>query len=182
MSTDTALLVIDAQVGLLEPAYRGSDVVARIKDLISRARTSGAPVVYLQHDGDAGGRLEPGTPGWRIHPEISPGEGDPVVRKRSSDSFYNIELVEVLEARGIRRVVVTGMKTEYCVDTTSRRAVSMGYDVTLATDAHTTTDTESLTAEQVVAHHNETLDDFGNDEHVVTIQPSGEITFEGGKG
>ena len=47
MSTHTALLVIDAQVGLLDEAYRRDEVVARITDLTAKARTSGTPIIYV---------------------------------------------------------------------------------------------------------------------------------------
>lgn len=64
-----------------------------------------------------------------------------------------------------------------CVDTTSRVAISRGYDVTLVRDAHTTSDSEVLTAAQIVAHHNYTLDDFGTDEHVIVTKATQDIIF-----
>jgi hypothetical protein len=55
--------------------------------------------------------------------------------------------------------------------------VSLGYDVTLATDAHTTTDTDTLPADRMIAYHNEILDDFGNDDHVVTAKKAQAIAL-----
>jgi nicotinamidase-related amidase len=66
--------------------------------------------------------------------------------------------------------------TQYCVDTTCRHATSLGYDVTLVGDAHTTM-RDVLQVEQIVAHHNSTLDDFGNDHHVIRVRKSEEIRF-----
>jgi len=64
VSTHTALLVIDAQVGLLDMAHHRDDVVARIADLIAKARAAGAPIIYVQPDSDeAGDLLEIGSPG-----------------------------------------------------------------------------------------------------------------------
>jgi nicotinamidase-related amidase len=180
MNVNTALLVIDVQVGLVEgpePAYRGEALLANVNDLLSKARSAGALVVYVQHDGDAGGRLEVGTAGWAIHPSIAPAEGELVIRKRASDSFYQTPLQQELAARAIRHLVVSGMRTEMCVDTTSRRAISLGYDVTLAADAHATVDSEVLPAAQIIAHHNDTLDGFGTDEHEIAVKDSAEITF-----
>jgi nicotinamidase-related amidase len=174
----TALLVIDAQVGLVERcAPLGDEVVARIARLIESARSAGAHVLYVQHDGDPEGALAVGTRGWQIAPEIVPAEGDAVLRKRASDAFYETRLEEELKTRGVRRLVVAGFRTEYCVDTTCRRATTLGFDVTLASDAHATTDHDTLMAAQIVAHHNTTLDDFGNDRHVVAIQTASEIVF-----
>lgn len=178
MSTQTGLLIIDAQVGLLEEAYHRDEVVARIAVLSANARTAGIPVIYLQHDSDeAGDLLEIGMPGWQIHPALTPQGTDLVVHKRASDSFYETSLQQELSTRRITHLIVTGMKTEMCVDTTSRAAVSRGYDVTLAADAHTTTDTAVLPAAQMIAYHNAILDDFGNDQHVVTLRDAQAISL-----
>lgn len=179
MSKDTALLVVDVQTGVVdwsEPSCNGEEVLARIKELLSRARANGVPVIYVQHDGHEGGRLEPGTRGWEIHPSVAPAGGETVVRKRASDSFYETTLQEELDARGVRHLVVVGCRTQYCVDTTCRRATTLGYDVTLVKDAHTTMG-EVLTAAQIVAHHNATLDEFGNDRHMITAKEAREVTF-----
>ena len=179
MSDGKALLVVDVQRAVVDweaPATGGERVLANIRGLLSKARAAGAPVVYVQHDGEEGGRLAPRTAGWEIHPAVAPEGGEPVVRKRACDSFYETTLREDLSARGIRHLVVVGCRTQYCVDTTCRSATAHGFDVTLASDAHTTA-AELLTAAEIVAHHNATLDDFGNDRHVVTVRPSAEINF-----
>jgi len=61
------------------------------------------------------------------------------------------------QAGGIGHVLITGAQTEYCVDATVRRAASLGYDVTLAADGHTTSASRVLSRDQIVAHHNRTL-------------------------
>ena len=178
-SNDTALLVIDVQVGLIDglPAYRGGEVLERITELLTAARAAKAPVIYVQHDGPEGHLLERSTSGWEIHPAISPTEADVVVRKRACDAFFETPLRRELEERGITNLVVAGAMTQYCVDTACRRAVSLGYDVTLAGDAHTTGDNEILKAAQIIAHHNALLDGFGAGDHVITVKPSREIVF-----
>jgi nicotinamidase-related amidase len=176
-----ALLIIDVQLGLIEEprsAYEGSAVVSRIESLIRKARASKTPVIYVQHDGDEGGPVAVGSEGWQIHPAIRPAEGETIVRKQASDSFHETTLGEELERRAIRRLYVVGCRTEYCVDTTCRRAISLGYDVTLVSDAHTTIDNGVLSAAQIIAHHNATLDDFGTDAHVVALQAAEEIDFQ----
>jgi nicotinamidase-related amidase len=80
-----------------------------------------------------------------------------------------------LEKRGITRLVITGGQTQYCVDTSVRRAAAQGYDVVLASDAHTTDDSETLPAEKIVAFYNETLNGFWAGEHQVKVQPAHEI-------
>ena len=174
--SDVALLVIDVQMfgfGEDSPVYAGESLLANVRGLIARARAAGVPVIYVQHCGAAGEIDEPGAPAWEIHPAIAPAEGDPVVQKRHPDAFQETTLQAELESRHIKRFVVAGMQTEYCVDTTCRRAYSLGYDVVLAEDAHSTWDTIHLTASQVIAHHNATLGGW-----FVTLRPTRDITFE----
>jgi nicotinamidase-related amidase len=182
VSANTALLVIDVQVGLVDsdgvqPAHKGEQMLEKINRLLVAARATGTPVIYIQHDGDAGGRLEAGSLGWAIHPAIAPAEGELVIRKRASDSFLETPLQRELAAQNITRLVITGMRTEMCVDTTSRRAISLGYDVTLVADAHATVDSEVLPAAQIIAHHNYTLDGFGTDEHEIAVRLASEVSF-----
>jgi hypothetical protein len=69
-------------------------------------------------------------------------------------------------------------QTQYCVDTTVRRAVAQGYDVLLASDAHTTEDSDALPAEKIIAFYNETLNGFWAGEREVRVQPASEIHFD----
>jgi len=174
-----ALLIIDVQVGLVEliPAEIRAGVLSKIETLLSRARASGTPVIYIQHDGPKGHPLETHTKGWEIHPSMKPLGNEPVVRKRASDSFFETTLQEELEKRGVTRLIIGGGMTEYCVDTTCRRATSLGYDVTLAGDAHLTRDNGVLTAANIIAHHNLVLDDFGAGDHIITAKATDEVVF-----
>lgn len=182
MSKDTALLIVDVQKGVVnwsQPGSKGSDeVLGRINELLAKARASGNPVIYIQHDSqEADSPLVPGAPGWDIHPAIAPQDGEQVFHKTACDSFYETQLEGELERLGVRHLVVAGCRTQYCIDTTCRSAVARGYDVTLAGDAHMTVDTETLTAAQIIAHHNETLDELDAGSHMIRVKESGEISF-----
>ena len=98
----TALLVIDVQVGIIDGcnAYRGSEVIQTINDLLLKARSEETPVIYVQHDGGAGDLLERGSQGWQIDPRITPKDGERVVEKHACDSFFETELQSELEKRG----------------------------------------------------------------------------------
>ena len=111
MSTTTALLVIDVQVGLIEgenPVYQADAMLERIAGLIAAARAAGTPVIYVQ-DKDVGGV---GTPEWQVHPAVAPKPTELAVRKAWSDSFYETTLGAELQARGITQLVIVGMKTD----------------------------------------------------------------------
>jgi nicotinamidase-related amidase len=175
----TALLIVDMQIGLvaLMSAEVRDSVLPKIKMLLTEARAAGVPVIYIQHDGAEGHPLETQTEGWEIYPSLQPADGECVIRKRESDSFFGTTLQQELEKTGIAHLIVAGGMTEYCVDTTCRRATSLGYDVTLAGDAHLTRDNQVLTAANIIAHHNFVLDDFGAGDHVIRVRPTDEIVF-----
>ncbi len=180
----TAVLVIDVQRGILNDPILArkkeinqafDETVLRIAELIARARTASVPVIYIQHDGGPGHRLEPETSGWPIRPEIAPHPGERVIHKRACDAFFETPLDAELNAAGIKQLVICGCMTQYCIDTTVRRAISLGYDVVLAADGHTTADTDTLRFEQIIAHHNALLDGFDAGEHEVRVCPAAEI-------
>lgn len=175
MAADTALLVIDMQVGLVEGAFQKHETVARLADLVAEARAAGTPVVFIQHQEDDYPPMQPGAPEWQFHPDLTPAEGELVIHKRASDAFYGTPLREELAARGVRHLVVTGMMTEYCVDATCRRASSEGFDVTLVADGHTTEDTTTLSAAQIIAHHNRTLGQMAHPDHPIAVRPRSEV-------
>jgi nicotinamidase-related amidase len=173
----SALVIIDVQVGLvrLMPPELQERVLSKITVLLRQARSSATPVLFIQHDGGKGHPLEAESADWAIHPAILPRTGEPVIRKKASDSFHETRLAEELRAREINHLIITGAMTEYCVDTTCRRAVTVGYDVTLVADAHLTRDTTVLTAAQIIAHHNLVLDGFAAGAHSITVKPAAEI-------
>ena len=182
MGDKTALVVIDTQVGMFEtpglpPVPNGERLLENIEELIRRAREAEVAVVHVRHADGPGHPLEKGTKGWETHPRVAPMPGEPVVDKETPDSFLRTTLGDELESRGIGRLVLAGMQTEYCVDTTCRRAFGLGYDVTRAADPHGTFDDESLTAAQIVAHHNEVI---GNG--FAEVVPSTEIPLGEGTG
>jgi nicotinamidase-related amidase len=179
-----ALVVIDVQNAILdipnvprhlETRTAFDALVARIATLIERARKRQIPVLFIQHDGPNGHRLERGSPGWHIRKEILPAGGEPIIHKQACDSFFETTLGSELSLRKIDRMIVTGCMTEYCVDTTVRRAVSLGYDVQLVADGHLTVDSGVLTFDQIVAHHNALLDGFDAGNHSVQIAPADEF-------
>jgi nicotinamidase-related amidase len=173
----TALLIIDVQVGLVElmPTDLQNQVLSNITVLQNKCRAAGTAVFFIQHDGPKGHPLETETPPWAIHPAIRPLAGELIIRKKASDSFFETALAQELQKKNIGKLITAGAMTEFCVDTTCRRAVTLGYDVTLVSDAHLTRDTPVLTASQIIAHHNLVLDGFAAGSHAIKVMPTAEI-------
>lgn len=108
--------------------------------------------------------MEKLTPGWEIHDAIKPRDKDIILQKNTPDCFNETDLKGYLDKLNIDHLILTGIQTEACVDTTCRRAFSLHYDVTLITDAHSTFDKEEISAPQIINHHNEVLRWFSNTE------------------
>lgn len=150
----TALLVIDVQNGVVEQAHGRDEVLANISTLVARARESGTDVVWIQHNSD---ELQTGSEAWAFVPELPRLDTEPLVQKAYGDAFEDTELEDVLAARSVGRLVVSGAQTDACIRSTLHGALTRGYDATLVSDAHTTEDLTAYGApppEQVIAHTN----------------------------
>jgi nicotinamidase-related amidase len=150
----TALLVVDVQNGVVDGAHVRDAVVANVGSLVEKARREQVPVVWVQHSDE---QLARGTDGWRIVPELKPGDAEPLVEKSYGDSFEDTILETVLSDLGVGRLVVVGAETDACVRSTLHGAFVRGYDATLVSDAHTTGDKTEWGApppDQVIAHTN----------------------------
>ena len=107
-----------------------------------------------------------------IHPTIQPNKGDVIVQKQSPDAFHETSLHDELTKRQVEHLYVAGLQTEYCVDTTCRRAFSLSYRVTLVEDAHSTWDSPVLGAQQIINHHNQVLGGWFTE-----LEKEGELEF-----
>ncbi len=171
---NTALLLIDAQVNMFEPdpVYDGERILQTLSSLLGQARQADIPIVFVQNNGEAGYPDEPNTPGWLIHPALAPLPEEPVVQKWFENAFYQTSLKEKLDSMGITRLIIAGLQTEMCVDTTTRAAHSLDYEIVLVADGHSTFDSENLTAVQIINHHNDILTSFAN------VVPAADLNWE----
>jgi nicotinamidase-related amidase len=134
----SALLVVDVQdsfkVGSRWERRSNPQFEGNLDRLIRAYREAGLPVVFILHnDPDPGFR--PGDPEVRLMDFLERREDDPLLHKNTRNSFTSTNLREILDARGVRRVVVTGISTEQCCETTTRVAADLGYDVDFVTEA-----------------------------------------------
>ena len=134
---NTALLVIDVQNGVLAGAVNRDTVIATIAGLVDTARAHDVPLVWVQHSDE---NLPRDSEKWQYVEELAPRPDEPLVHKQYGDAFEATDLEDVLAARGIGRLVVTGAQTDECIRCTIHGGFVRGYDVTLVSDAHTTED------------------------------------------
>lgn len=152
--TNTALVVIDVQNGVMAGAHNRDGVIANIAQLVGKARAQGVPVVWVQHSSD---ELSMGSDSWRYVPELAQEESEPVVHKRYGDAFEETDLEAVLSERTVGHLIVAGAQTDECIRSTLHGAIVRGYDATLVSDAHTTEDLSEWGApspDKVIDHTN----------------------------
>src|SRR6202165_5364637 len=150
----TALLGRDVEDGVVAGAPARDLVVATVGSLVEKARRERVPVVWVQHSDK---QMTKGSDDWRIVPELTPGDAEPLVEKNYGDSFEDTILETVLSDLGIGRLIVVGAETDACIRSTLHGAFVRGYDATLVKDAHTTSDQTEWGAPppaQVIAHTN----------------------------
>ena len=174
----SAVLVIDMQQGLCEEegAFDCPAVITRINDVTHKARLAKTPVIFVQHQSDAG-YLEKNTTEWQLADGLEVTVSDLKLNKTTPDAFLRTNLRELLNSLEVEKLFICGMHSEFCVDTTTRRALSLGFPVILISDAHTSAGNKAISAQQVIAHENETLTNISSfGPRAITIS-SAEINF-----
>ena len=143
------VIVVDMQNGVFTtPRFDRAGRVACINQLIAAADRT----IFIQHE-DAD--MLPGSAAWQILPELHQPSDAHYISKQACDSFWNTQLDELLQQFNVTSFVICGCATDYCVDTTIKIGSSKGYAISVAADAHTTSDRRWATAEQLIQQHNE---------------------------
>jgi len=130
--SQTALIIVDSQntyrsgpleLNGVEPAL---DECAR---LLARARALAIPVIHIQHDAGPGSPYDIRSDIGAIADKVAPRDGEPIVVKHYPNAFVGTELDARLKALGVTRVVIAGFMTHMCINSTTRGAFSLGYQV-----------------------------------------------------
>ncbi len=150
-----ALLVIDMQKTLFAAGNRHDTygVISRINKILQKARSERLPIFFIRHNSDGDG-LRIDSEGWQILDELDFQDNDTIIEKTNCDSFCETNLAEELIKINVDELIITGCCTDFCIDTTVRKAASMGYKVQVAADAHTTSNKPYLDAATIIKHHN----------------------------
>src|SRR5512141_3106907 len=146
MLVKTSLLIIDIQndyfpggkMELVKPL----EAARNARELLQCFREHGLHHVHIQHVSTRPGAtfFLPDGDGVNIHDAVAHFVGEPLVIKHFPNAFRETNLLELLRADGIERVVITGMMTHMCVDATARAAADLGFQVIVAEDACATRD------------------------------------------
>lgn len=148
------LLIVDMQNAWLNretPRLDKAGVIARINHAAQRTRTLGGKVIFVQHCDE---NSLTGSDEWQIDANLIVLGDDGRVNKTACDSFADTSLLAQLQSNGTETLIICGLATEFCLDTTIRAAPSHGFNVVVLSDAHTTGDRPHMKAPAIIEHHN----------------------------
>ncbi|UVK37716.1 isochorismatase family protein [Mesorhizobium sp. AR10] len=159
LAATAPLIVIDLQTGMFDgvaepPIHDAAGIAARVRVLTEWARRTGRKVAFVRHDGPAGDPLAPGEPGWSVWPALGQAKDEPTFAKSVGDAFSNAALGEWVAGQGAGEVVLVGAQSDFCVAATVKGAFAAGLGVIVVSDAHSTLDSPSETAAEIIARHN----------------------------
>lgn len=151
---DTALLVIDIQDSFKISPERWASrnnpkFEENVTELIGAFREASLPVIFVLHN-DADRGFRPGDPEVRLMDFLDYRETDPLIVKTTFNAFTSTTLDQRLKALNVRKLVISGISTEQCCETTTRVAADLGYEVDFVTEATATFPIGSLTTDAIV--------------------------------
>lgn len=142
LEANAALIVIDVQQGFDDLKWgrrNNPDAEAQIGRLLTAWRATDRPVIFIQHCSvEPDSPLRPGQSGVDLKPIVAPLPGEPVLQKTVNSAFIGTDLEARLRAEAIERVVIVGLMTNHCVETTTRMAGNLGFHPILVSDATAT--------------------------------------------
>ncbi|MFB4166995.1 isochorismatase family protein [Virgibacillus sp. JSM 102003] len=174
------LLIIDSQQELIDgnkeesAVFNKEQLIRNINLVIEKASKSSIPVVFVRDLEVAEGKGK----GFLVHEKIHMPADAKTFDKTATNSFHGTGLLNHLRSHEIEHVVIMGCVTQHCIDSAVRTATISGLDVTLVGDGHSTTDSDNLSAEQIIKHHNETLHGHYNVEHFSIVRNTEESLFD----
>jgi nicotinamidase-related amidase len=152
----TVLLVVDAQELITKDTlYAFEKYKENICKLIAQARKYGTEVIYIRHDDGAGKPLSKGNAGYDVCLEFAPEDDEKVFDKTVNSPFRESGLLEYLKEKGVTKLIVTGLQTEYCIDATVKCGFEHGFGMIVPEYCNSTFDNEFMTAEQSYRYYNE---------------------------
>lgn len=134
-----ALLVIDVQnVLVYGKPFAIDEIISNIKTLLNISRENNVEVIYVQHNGKVGSEIEPNSDGWQIYEKIKPNPNEKIFFKNYNSAFKETNLHEYLKSKDINELIITGMQTDYCIDTTVKVAFEHGFQIIIPEKTNTT--------------------------------------------
>lgn len=169
------LIVIDVQKGIMkEDIYMGETVLSNIGKLVESARKNGTEVIFIRHDRGECSDLTFGQEDHNICDEIKPLSSEKVFDKNINSMFGNAELKSYLLSSDDRDLMITGLKTNFCIDASIKSAFDLGFKVTVPEYCNSTTGSTYMSNETTYRYYNELIWP-GRFAEMVTVEKAAEM-------
>lgn len=150
------LLVIDMQKALVCDELHNYDAFLKnVTKLINTARKNNTEIIYFKHDAGKDSGMSSGDEGFEIANEVIPQDNEKVYIKTINSCFGNNDFANYLSNLGEKELMIIGLQTEFCIDSTIKSAFERGYKVFVPTLAHSTFSNNYLSAKTVIKYYNE---------------------------
>lgn len=150
------LLVVDVQKLITnDQLYNFSSFINNVKKLIQVARENNIEVIYVRHDDGIGTALTKGEEGFEIYDQIKPQSDEKVFDKTVNSPFKDTGLLEYLNNRLVKEIIITGLQTEYCIDASVKCAIEHGFNVIVPANGNTTIDNDYMSGETSYKYYNQ---------------------------
>lgn len=147
----TALLVVDMQNALvLEHPFDEKRLIKTVAQMEDICRNKGIEVIFVRHEDNT---LVPGESGFEICNKVAPHDGEKIFNKRFNSAFRGTGLLEYLQEKGMERLIVCGMQTDFCVDATVKAGFEHGFEIIVPRGGHTTFDNRYLSGEELYHYY-----------------------------
>lgn len=150
------LLIVDAQELITnDKLYQFDLFVSNVRRLIKAARENNIEIVYVRHDDGNGAELTKGTAGFEIYRGFQPVGNEKIFDKTVNSAFKGTGLLAYLREKGVRKLIIAGLQTDYCIDATVKCAFEHGFQVIVPAFANSTVDNSFMTGESSYRYYNE---------------------------
>ena len=142
----TAFIIIDVQNILVETGFKTDSLLEKISYLQNQARSKNIEIIYVQHIENPEAQI---SEDWELSELLNRKPDEKVFQKKYNSIFKETGLRECLDKQGIEKLVLCGMQTEYCVDTSVKVAFEYGYQLIIPEGTCTTFDGKDIPAETI---------------------------------
>ena len=142
----TAFIIIDVQNILVKTGFQTKDLLEKISYLQNQARSKNIEIIYVQHIENPEAQI---SEVWQLSELLNRKPDEKVFQKKYNSIFKETGLREYLDKQGIEKLVLCGMQTEYCVDTSIKVAFEYGYQLIIPEGTCTTFDGKDIPAETI---------------------------------
>ncbi|MBC2077192.1 cysteine hydrolase [Listeria marthii] len=150
------LLIVDTQKLIMtNELYNFDSLVPNIESLIATARKNKLEVIYVRHDDGADTELTKGKEGFEIYEKFAPTHTERIFDKTVNSAFKGTGLLEYLQEKNTKTIIVAGLQTDFCIDATVKCGFEHGFQMIVPAFANSTEANEFMTAENSYKYYNE---------------------------